>query len=349
MVVWWDGLWLWVSHRCIGDLMPTVCPLEIHREISAVERGEQKTSGGENTFNQMPEVDGTDLTFDPTADSHSTLLQKNRTHPHIRPYPNKNTQPFQEKNNISRFTFDPTPLYPASNQTSVNQPPLNNHIHWYQINQPPLNNYIDCYQINQSPLNNDIHWYQINQPPLNNYIHWYEINQPPLHNYIQQLHSLLSNQPAPLEQLHSLVSKQPAPLHQLHSLVWNQPAPLEQLHSLVSSSWSSSSPPSSSSSPSWSSIVIIITTTIINHHHHHDHHHLRDRLFAAKNATFSHSTLPQNGGRVICETIGVGSNARRVPGTLKLENNASRSKDVCMARRLQRPLVRSRNSEVARS
>ena len=48
-----------------------------------------------------------------------------------------------------------------------------------------------------------------------------------------------------------------------------------------------------------------------NHHHH--HHHLRDPLFAAKNATFSHSTLPQNGGRVICETIGVGSNARRVP------------------------------------
>ena len=40
---------------------------------------------------------GTDLTFDPTAASHSTLPQNNVMQPHIRPYPNKNTQPFQEK------------------------------------------------------------------------------------------------------------------------------------------------------------------------------------------------------------------------------------------------------------
>ena len=106
--------------------------------------------------------------------SHSTLPQ-----PHVRPYSKRTARtltfdptltkirnPSGKKNNISRFTFDPTPLYPASNQTSVNQPPLNNHIHWYQINQPPLNNDIHCYQINQPPLNNYIHWYQINQPPL---------------------------------------------------------------------------------------------------------------------------------------------------------------------------------------
>ena len=63
--------------------------------------------------------EGTDLTFDPTAASHSTLLHKNRTHPHIRPYPTKNTQPFQQKTTLpgshltlphfSRFTFDPNP------------------------------------------------------------------------------------------------------------------------------------------------------------------------------------------------------------------------------------------------
>jgi hypothetical protein len=57
------------------------------------------------------------------------------------------------------------------------------------------------------------------------------------------------------------------------------------------------------------------TWLVFNHaiFNHYDHHHLRDLFFAAKNATFSHSTLPQNGGRVKCETIGVGSNARRVP------------------------------------
>ena len=43
---------------------------------------------------------GTDLTFDPTAASHSTLLHKNRTRRHIRPYPTKNPHPFQEKTTL---------------------------------------------------------------------------------------------------------------------------------------------------------------------------------------------------------------------------------------------------------
>ena len=48
------------------------------------------------------------------------------------------------------------------------------------------------------------------------------------------------------------------------------------------------------------------------------HHYVATSLhhygtYLAKNATFSHSNLPQSRGRVKCETIGVGSNARRVP------------------------------------
>ena len=63
-------------------------------------------------------------------------------------------------------------------------------------------------------------------------------------------------------------------------------------------------------------VAFMLRTWLVFNHaifNHYDHHHLRDLFFAAKNATFSHSTLPQNGGRVKCETIGVGSNARRVP------------------------------------
>ena len=52
--------------------------------------------------------EGTDLAFDPTPASHSTLLHKNQKPRHIRPYPTKNKQPFQGKNNITRVTFDPT-------------------------------------------------------------------------------------------------------------------------------------------------------------------------------------------------------------------------------------------------
>ena len=54
------------------------------------------------------ETGGTDLAFDPTPASHSTLLHKNQKPRHIRPYPTKNKQPFQGKNNITRVTFDPT-------------------------------------------------------------------------------------------------------------------------------------------------------------------------------------------------------------------------------------------------
>ena len=385
--------------------------------------------------------EGTDLTFDPTAASHSTLLQKNRTHPHIRPYSNKNTQPFQENKQHFPVHIWPYPTLPCLKPDIREPTPLNNHIHWYQINQPPLNNYIHCYQINKPPLNNYIHWYQINQPPLNNYslvsnqpaplaqLYSLVSNQPApleqLHSLVsnqpaplEQLHSLLSNQPAPLEQLHSLLSNQPAPLEQLHSLVSNQPAPLEQLHSLVSNQpappaqlhslasnqpapleqlyslvsnqpaplaqlyslvsnqpapleklhsllsnqtapleqlhsllWNQPAPLEQlhsllSNQPApleqWHSLVSNqpapleqlhslvsnqpapleqLHSLVSNQpapleqvHSLVSNQPAPDHLFVAKNATFSHSTLPQNGGRVICETIGVGSNARRVPG-----------------------------------
>ena len=51
---------------------------------------------------------GTDLAFAPTPASHLPLLHKNQKPRHIRPYPTKNEQPFQGKNNITRVTFDPT-------------------------------------------------------------------------------------------------------------------------------------------------------------------------------------------------------------------------------------------------
>ena len=72
-----------------------------HRKTYSRNPQSHSSDSSFSSFNQIPTSQkGTDLTFDPTAASHSTLLQKNRTHPHIRPYPNKNTQPFQEKNNI---------------------------------------------------------------------------------------------------------------------------------------------------------------------------------------------------------------------------------------------------------
>ena len=61
-----------------------------------------------NTHKRLLYFEGTDLAFDPTPPSHSTLLHKNQKPRHIRPYPTKNKQPFQGKNNIARVTFDPT-------------------------------------------------------------------------------------------------------------------------------------------------------------------------------------------------------------------------------------------------
>ena len=73
------------------------------------------------------------LTFDPTLPKKRNPSKKKQHCPvHIRPYPtfpgSHSTLPHM-RSNSSRFTFDP-----ASNQPSVNQPPLNNYIHWYQIN-----------------------------------------------------------------------------------------------------------------------------------------------------------------------------------------------------------------------
>ena len=166
------------------------------------------------------------LTFDPTLPKIRNPSRKKQHCPvHIRPYPtfpgSHSTLPHMRPNS-SRFTFDPT-----SNQPSVNQPPLNNCIHWHQINQPPLNNYIHCYQINQPPLNNYIHWYQINQPPLNNYIHWYQINQPPLNNYI---HWYQINQPPLHNYIHWYQINQPPLNNYIHWYQINQPPLHNYIH-----------------------------------------------------------------------------------------------------------------------
>ena len=127
---------------------------------------------------------GTDLTFDPTAASHSTLLHKNRTHPHIRPYPTKNTQPFQEKTTLpgshstlphfSRFTFDPTP-------------------HEAKLKPVHIRPYLKPAIREPTPLE-QLHSLVSNQPaPL------------------EQLRSLVSNQPAPLQQIKNIGIKSTSP------------------------------------------------------------------------------------------------------------------------------------------
>ena len=143
-------------------------------------------------------AEDSDLTFDPTpeephAPSHSTLLhQKYAT--------------FPGKNNISRFTFDPTPLFPVHIRPYPTFPGSHStlphcsrftfpvHIRPYPTF-PGSHSTLPHMRPNASRFKFDPTSNQpsVNQPPLNKYIHWYQINQPPF----EQLHSLVSNQPGP--------------------------------------------------------------------------------------------------------------------------------------------------------
>ena len=138
---------------------------------------------------------GKDLTFDPTAASHSTLLQKNRTHPHIRPYPNKNTQPFQEKTTfpgshltLPHFTL-PQTKHPGTN------PPCTITFIGIKSTNPPWTITLIAIKSTSPPWTMTFIGMKSTSPPgtiifigikstspLNHYIHCYQINQPPWHN-----------------------------------------------------------------------------------------------------------------------------------------------------------------------